>query len=58
MEIIFCKLSNSKKIDTRFTQSELKFFNVLNKEIDNKNYFLFTKIRLIDLLKLRKAKYK
>jgi len=40
-----------------FTSTELKFFHELNKIIDNEEYFLFTKIRLVDLVKIKKAEY-
>ena len=40
-----------------FTNTELTFFKALNKIIDNENYFLFTKIRLVDLVNIRKAEY-
>ena len=40
-----------------FTNTELKFFNELSKIINNYDYYLFTKIRLIDLVKLKNADY-
>ena len=40
-----------------FTNTELTFFRALNKIIDNENYFLFTKVRLVDLVNIRKAEY-
>lgn len=40
-----------------FTNTELNFFNELNKLIDNVDYFLFTKVRLVDLVSLKKAEY-
>jgi hypothetical protein len=40
-----------------FTNTELKFFNELNLLVNNTDYYLFTKIRLVDLVRLKKAEY-
>ncbi len=40
-----------------FTNTELKFFNELNLLVNNIDCYLFTKIRLVDLVRLKKAEY-
>ena len=40
-----------------FTNTELKFFNELNLLVNNTDHYLFTKIRLVDLVRLKKSEY-
>lgn len=50
-------LENIEKNEFIMTYTEKKFFEVLNEYLKNKNYILFTKVRLADIFKIKKWKW-
>lgn len=50
-------LENIEKSEYLMTYTEKKFFESLNNYLKNKNYILFTKVRLADIFKIKKWRW-